>query len=464
MAMSKSIFVTVGLGAAVCIFVIRGAYAAGPSAVRTGRAAFGDWRADAPGVRRKITPADLPPPFATDAAVNFSAVVARPYGAWPKVPPGFVAAEFASGLDHPRLVRVAPNGDIFIAESIAGRIRVLRAADGAEKPDRVQVFASGLTRPFGIAFWPPGPSPQFIYVANTNSVVRFPYRNGDLKARGPAETIVSGIPSGGFLAGGGHWTRDIVFSRDGSKMFVSVGSLSNDAERLSHRSHAEILRWEQGHALGAAWDLEERRADVLEFNPDGTGSRIFATGIRNCVGMAVNPVTGDLWCSTNERDNLGDNLPPDYITRVREGGFYGWPWYYIGSHEDPNHKGERPDLKNKVTVPDVLIQAHSASLEMAFYDGRQFPEEYRGNAFAAEHGSWNRSQRTGYKVIRVLMRDGKPTGEYEDFMTGFVTPKGDVWGRPVGVAVAHDGSLIVTDDASGTVWRVHYQGGEQAAR
>jgi glucose/arabinose dehydrogenase len=411
------------------------------TAVRTGTAAFGDWTTDAPGVRRKITVADLPPPFATESAGNRPRVVAPPAGARLKVPPGFKVEQFASGLDAPRLLRVAPNGDIFIAESHANRIRVVRAADGASKPERLEVFASGLDQPFGIAFWPPGPNPKYVYVGNTGSVVRFPYQVGDLHARGPAEVMVPNIPAGGRLTGGGHWTRDVVFSRDGSKMFVSVGSHSNDAEHLAR-----------------LFESEERRADVLEFNPDGTGFRIYAAGLRNCVGMAINPTSGDLWCSTNERDGLGDNLPPDYITHVQDGGFYGWPWYYIGNHEDPHHKGERPDLAGKVIVPDVLLQAHSASLEMTFYDGHQFPEDYRGDAFAAEHGSWNRARRTGYKVIRVIMRDGKPTGEYEDFMTGFVTEDGDVWGRPVGVAVAHDGSLLVTEDANGTVWRISYAG------
>jgi glucose/arabinose dehydrogenase len=409
--------------------------------VRTGTAAFGDWSTDAPGVRRKITVADLPPPFATESAGNFPHVVAPPAGAMPKVLPGFKVEQFASGLEDPREVRVAPNGDIFIAESSSDRIRVMRAADGASKPAQNEIFATGLNKPFGIAFWPPGPNPKCMYIGNTGSVVRFPYQAGDLHARGPAETIVASIPSGGRLAGGGHWTRDVVFSPDGSKMFVSVGSQSNDADGLRR-------------LIGS----EEHRADVLQFNPDGSGFRIFASGLRNCVGMAINPTTGDLYCSTNERDGLGDNLPPDYITHLQDGGFYGWPWYYIGDHEDPHHKGERPDLAGKVIVPDVLLQAHSASLEMTFYNGAQFPEEYRGDAFAAEHGSWNRARRTGYKVIRVIMHDGKPTGEYEDFMTGFVTDGGDVWGRPVGVAVAHDGSLLMTEDGNGTMWRISYVG------
>jgi glucose/arabinose dehydrogenase len=438
--------VAAGLSVTLAIAWLR-LVAAADRPVRTGKSAFGDWTADAPGVRRKITVADLPPPFATESAGNFPRIVAPPAGAMPKVPAGFRVERFAADLDDPRLLRVAPNGDVFIAESRGNRIRVMRAADGARKPERVEVFASGLSQPFGIAFWPPGPNPKFMYVGNTGSVVRFPYLVGDLRARGPAQIVVPNIPSGGHLTGGGHWTRDVVFSPDGSKMFVSVGSHSNDAEHFAHLP----LR------LGSAFESEERRADVLQFNPDGSGERIYATGLRNCVGMAINPTSGDLWCSTNERDGLGDDLP-DYITHVQDGGFYGWPWYYIGNHEDPRHKGERPDLASKVIVPEVLVEAHSASLEMTFNYGQQFPAEYRGDGFAAEHGSWNRARRTGYKVIRVIMRDGKATGEYEDFLTGFVTADGDVWGRPVGVAVAHDGALLVTEDGNGTVWRISYGG------
>jgi glucose/arabinose dehydrogenase len=438
------------------ILLLANKVGADPS-VLIGTAAFGDWAVDSPGVRRKITVQDLPPPMVTRSVDNFPGIVARPAATELKVPPGFTVAEFASGLENPRLIRVAPNGDIFTAESHAGRIRALRVADGASRPSRIETFASGLKLPFGIAFWPPGPSPQYIYIANTDSVVRFPYRNGDLRARAPAEPIVCGIPGGGDLRGGGHWTRDIVFSKDGARMFVSVGSVTNDAENLNQYLRISLADWAQRHDLGAVWGPEDRRADILEFNADGSGFRVFATGLRNCVGMAVNPIGEDLWCSTNERDGLGDNLPPDYITRVRHGEFFGWPWYYIGSHEDPNYRGHRPDLKNKVTVPDVLIQTHSAPLEMTFYEGRQFPKEYQGDAFVAAHGSWNRSSPTGYKIIRVILHDGKPTGEYEDFLTGFVTHSG-AWGRPVGVAVAHDGSLIVTEDAHGTMWRVSYRG------
>jgi glucose/arabinose dehydrogenase len=207
--------------------------------------------------------------------------------------------------------------------------------------------------------------------------------------------------------------------------------------------------------LGAAWGDETDRAAVLVFDPDGKNRKLFATGIRNCVGLAMQP-NGTAWCSTNERDSLGDDLVPDYVTRVKENAFYGWPWFYIGDNQDPRHPGARPDLKDKITVPDVLLQAHSASLGMTFYDGNSFPAEYRGDAFAAEHGSWNRSKRTGYKVIRIRLKDGVPTGEYEDFVTGFVVDDKEVWGRPVGVAVAHDGALLFSEDGNGTIWRVSH--------
>jgi len=241
-------------------------------------------------------------------------------------------------------------------------------------------------------------------------------------------------------------------------MFVSVGSAGNNGEGMRKRSAAEIARWEAEHGLGAAWDDDTDRADVLVFDPDGRNGKVFASGLRNCVGLAVHPQTGDLWCSLNERDALGDDLVPDFVTRVREGGFYGWPWYYIGAHPDPEHPGQRPDLADKVTVPDVLVQAHSASMHIAFYDGRQFPAEYRNDAFVAEHGSWNRAKRTGYKLIRVHLENGVPTGEYEDFLTGFVVNDSSVWGRPVGVTVAHDGALLVSEDGSGTIWRITWRG------
>jgi hypothetical protein len=410
----------------------------------TGSAAFGDWQADRPGITRRITPNDLPKPWATPSAGNGSHIVPRPADAKPQVPDGFDVALFAEGLTNPRIIRVAPNGDVFVAETRANRIRVLRAADGDSKPRVDGIYAADLNRRFGIAFYPRN-NPQWLYVANTGSVVRFPYRAGDLRASGQPETIVAGLPRGG------HSTRDIAFSNDGKRMFVSVGSASNVAEGLGKPPNAF---WPEDHVLGATWGNEVDRADVLVFDPDGKNKGIFATGIRNCVGLAVQPVNGELWCSTNERDGLGDDLVPDYVTRVREGQFFGWPWYYIGDNEEPRLRGERPDLKGKITVPDVLIQSHSASLGMTFYDGRQFPAEYQGDAFAAEHGSWNRAKRTGYKVIRIRLKDGVPTGEYQDFMTGFVASDANVWGRPVGVAVAHDGALLVTEDGNGTIWRV----------
>jgi len=332
-------------------------------------------------------------------------------------------------------LRAAPNGDVFLAESAPGNIKVLRGIDSQGSVQKVEDFATGLDKPFGIAFYPPGPEPQWVYVANTGSVVRFPYRNGDLKARGSAQKICD-LPGGGLLRGGGHWTRDVAFSLDGKTMYVSVGSHSNDDDSDANAA-------------------EKDRADILAFNPDGSGQRIFASGIRNAVGIAVHPASGELWVSVNERDELGDNLVPDYITHIEPGGFYGWPWWYMGGTQDPRHKGKHPELKDKVITPDILIQPHNASLEMLFYEGKQFQQRYRGDIFAAEHGSWNRKERTGYEVIRVPMNGGtRAAGSYEDFLTGFVTEVGEVWGRPVGVAVAADGSLLVSDDGGEVVWRV----------
>jgi glucose/arabinose dehydrogenase len=419
-------------------------------AVQRGHAAFGDWQKDSPGVRRLIKPADLPRPGASTSAT--ARVVTRPSGAALKVPPGFKVEPFARDLSDPRQIRIAPNGDVFIAESGAGRIRVLRPNAQGTAPSETTVFASGLEYPFGIAFYPPGPHPEWVYVGETDKVVRFPYRNGDLEARGKPETIIAKLPTGG------HATRDVVFSPDGARMFVSVGSLSNASQGGGKLGDLALRRWEAEHGTGASWGSEANRATVLVADPSGKNQRHFANGIRNCVGMAINPTTKDLWCATNERDGIGDNLPPDYVTRVREGAFFGWPWYYIGANEDSRHKGARPDLKDKITVPDVLIQAHSAALGIDFYNADQFPADYRGNAFVGLHGSWNRAKRTGYKIIRIPTKDGVPTGEYIDFVTGFVTEDGRVWGRPVGVAVAKDGSLLFTEDGNDTVWRVSYGG------
>jgi len=423
------------------------------SATRIGAAAYGDWRSDAPGVRRKLTEADMPAPGASRSAANPSWAVARPDGALPKAPAGFAVSLFASGLNEPRVVRVAPNGDVFVAESAAGRVTVLSAADGAAKAATSAIFADGLHRPFGVAFYPAGPDPRYVYVAETDRVVRFPYRSGETKAAGPAEVVVAALPSGR-----GHWTRDLAFSADGRTLFVSVGSASNAADEMPDAPPEGLAAFLAKHERGAAWGAEENRADVLAFNPDGAAMRVFAAGLRNCSGLAVQPQTAALWCAVNERDSLGDDLPPDYATSVKPGAFFGWPWFYIGAHEDPRLKGRRADLAASVTVPDVLIQAHSAPLGIAFYDGAQFPAAYRGDAFVALHGSWNRAKRTGYKVVRLPFKDGAPTGEYEDFLTGFVADDASVWGRPVDVAVAHDGALLVTDDGGGAIWRVAYQG------
>ena len=419
----------------------------------------GDWHHAAPGVKHHFTLADLPPPYSTSSSGNGPQVVKQPADAALSVLPGFTVRLFAAGLLNPRVVRVAPNGDIFVSETSQNRVRVLRAVDGADTPSENQIFADGLDRPFGIAFYPSGDDPRWIYVANNNSVVRFAYHNGDLMARGPAQVIVPRLTE----SHGGHSTRDVVFSRDGKRMFIQVGSGSNVAEGMSKKDLNDVKLWEAEHGRGAAWDSETNRADILVTDPEGHEPlHTFATGIRNGAGLAVDEETGDLWASTNERDALGDDLVPDYITRVKEGGFYGWPWYYLGNHEDPRHAGERPDLAGQAIVPDVLLQSHSAPLEMVFYTAANgvsaFPAEYRGDAFAAFHGSWNRTNRTGYKVVRVRLDHGVPTGEYDDFLTGFVVDARRVWGRPVGVAVAHDGALLVTEDGNGTLWRISYTG------
>lgn len=424
--------------------------------VRTGTAAFGDWRADAPGVQRHIRPADLPAPKIESNAerAEFARppqIVARPSNAAPRVPARFSVEVYATGLDQPRVIRRAPNGDIFVAESRAGRIRVFRAPDGAARPAQQETFAENLQRPYGIAFYPADANPRFIYIGETHQVVRYPYRSGDLKATGPAQVIVSNMPTAG------HWTRDLAVAPDGNRLFVAVGSAANVAESMPSRSPEEIRNFEATHGRGAAWGGEENRAVVRVFDPEGRQVRNYATGLRNCSGLTVQPATGSLWCVVNERDRIGDNVPPDYVTRVQEAAFYGWPWFYIGNNEDPRLQGVRADLRGQVTVPDVLIQAHSATLGIVFYDGNQFPPEYRGDAFVTLHGSWNRSVRTGYKVVRVLMRDGRPTGIYEDFLSGFVADDNGVWGRPVGVAVARDGSLLVTEDGNNTIWRVSYR-------
>ena len=404
-------------------------------------AASGDWTHDAPGNKHRINLDALPPPFATDSAGNGPHEIRPPEGAHPRVPAGFQVELYAAGFKNPRFLLTAPNGDVFVTESGPGRVRVLHDSNHDGKAEVNEIFAeSGLNKPFGLAFYPPGPNPQFLYVANTDGVVRFPYHNGDLRATGPAQDMDVKLSGGGLLRGGGHWTRDLVFSPDGQRMFVSVGSKSNVDENNSPE--------------------EEQRARIFEFKPDGTGQKVYAYGIRNAVGIAVRPGTADLWMSVNERDGLGDDLVPDYISRVTPGGFYGWPYFYMGNHPDPRKQGQHPELASKVLRPDVPVQSHSASLNLCFYEGKQFPAEYKGDIFAAFHGSWNRNQRTGYKIVRVPFdhATGKPRGDYEDFVTGFVADAGDVWGRPVGITVAADGSLLFSEDAGNTVWKVSYTG------
>jgi glucose/arabinose dehydrogenase len=435
----RKIPVTPGLALlAACLLSFtstRAQSSSGGAQILKGEGSFNDWSNERPGNRYLIKASDLPKPYATDSAPNQSKIVARPADAWPKVPDGFKIDQALTGLEGPRTIVTAPNGDLFVAESYSGRIRVLREFSSVGKVVTNEIFASDLTMPYGIAFYPPGPNPEYVYIGNTNSIVRFAYKNGDLKASGPAQVVVAKIP-GGNKFGGGHWTRSLVFSNDGKKLFVGVGSKSNVGDD----------------------DSETNRADVLEFNPDGSGQRIYASGVRNASGLAMHPQTGQLWVAVNERDALGDDLVPDYVSHMQEGGFYGWPWFYSGPNQDPRFAGKRPELKEKVIVPDVLLQSHSAPLTLAFYEGNQFPAEYRGDLFVTSHGSWNRAHRTGYKVMRIFAPNGKATGEYEDFVTGFVVNDANVWGRPVGVTVAGDGALVFTDDGSNSVWRVTYTG------
>lgn len=449
--MHRSAAIAVALSAAFVALPVSG-WAADTKPL-IGKDAFVSWQDAKPGIRYLIKPGDLPPPFATEAASNAPGVVPMPKDAKPTVAEGFTVEMVADGFDQPRVIRTAPNGDLFVADSSANTINVLRMAKDSAKPTEKSVFAADLNQPYGIAFYPLGPNPGWVYVANADSIVRFPYKAGDLKASAKAEQVVGGIPANH------HWTRDIVFSSDGKTLYLSVGSGSNIAEEVTDKPGNGIDAFMKAHALGEMWGEEQGRAAVIAFDPDGKNRRVVATGIRNCSGMTLQPVTNALWCVTNERDGLGDNLVPDYATTVKDGAFYGWPWYYIGSNEDPRDplKGQRPDLKDQVTIPDVLFQAHSAPLNITFYEGDMFPADYKGNAFVALHGSWNRGARTGYKVVRLIFKDGKPTGEYEDFMTGFVVSADEVWGRPVGVTVAQDGSLFVTEDGSGTIWRVSHQ-------
>jgi glucose/arabinose dehydrogenase len=413
-----------------------------------------DWREDAPGRVHHIDLAALPAPFATSSANNGPRIIARPPAAVLKVPRGFRITAFAQGLLGPRKMLLAANGDILLTETSGGQVSVLRPG-----PDRTaattQVYARGLHQPYGVAFYPDAAHPQWLYVAETDRVVRYRYATGDLRPAAPADVVIAHLPTGG------HSTRDIAFSADGRRLFVSVGSASNVAENMSKKPAADLPPWEAQYGVGAGWDAESGRAAVLVADIDRPESlHHFANGIRNCVSLTPQPVTGDLWCTTNERDRLGDDLVPDYSTHLVAGGFYGWPWYYLGAHEDPRLKGDRPDLVAKVIVPDMPYQSHSAPLHLTFYvasaGAAAFPPTFVGDAFVTFHGSWNRSLRTGYKLVRVQMRNGRATGDYEDFVTGFITADGDVWGRPVATLELGDGSLLLSDDASNTIWRISY--------
>lgn len=378
-----------------------------------------------------ITPSSLPAPNATPDATNQSQVVPRPPGAELLLSPGFKIGTFAEGnLDRPRWMALAPNGDVFVAESRAGRITILRDKNGDGAVDERFEFANGLSQPFGLAFWK-----DYLYVGNTNAVVRFKYASGQTKAEGPPEKLAS-LPGTG-----NHWTRNLLFKPDGSKLYVAVGSSSN-----------------------VSVESDPVRAAISEFNPDGSGQRLFATGTRNPIGMAFYPRTNTLWAAVQERDRIGEDLVPDYVTSIKDGGFYGWPYAYIGQNEDPRRKGESPELVKKAIVPDLLIQSHSAVLGLLFYEGSMFPSDYRSDAFVALHGSWNRAKRTGYKIVRIRFKDGKPVGGYDDFVVGWMTDENskEVWGRPVGLLVLKDGSMLITDDGGNKIWRVTYSGSKKS--
>ena len=363
----------------------------------------------------------LPAPYATKSSSNGPDKVGPPQGFLPTVPAGFKVNVFATGFKRPRWLIVAPNGDIFLADTGAGEIVVLRDAGKTGGAQSRETFASGLSRPFGIAF-----HDDYVYVGAMKALVRFKYDPKTSKRLGEAEHLLD-------LPGGGHDTRSVTFSKDGKHVFIGVGSESNVSP-----------------------GEEPIRAAVTICDPDGKNARRFATGLRNPVGLALEPVTGEVWTSVNERDELGDNLPPDYFTSVKDGGFYGWPYSYIGDNVDARVKPQRPDLVAKAIVPDVLLGAHVAPLQFAFYTGTQFPQSYRGGAFVAEHGSWNRAQRSGYQVAFVAFKDGHPSADPVPFMTGLVPDpsSGTVYGRPVGVATAPDGSLLVSDDGAAVIYRI----------
>ena len=383
---------------------------------------------DKPVVNR-VDPSTLAKPFETKSARRSSKVIPQPANAKISLPKGFKINVFAEGgFREPRWMALAPNGDVFLADSHGNSIIVLRDKNNDGVAEERFVFSDKLSQPFGMAF-----HKDWFYVANTDSIVRFSYKSGQTVAEGAPEKLVELTP-GGYNQ---HWTRNILFSPDGTKMFVSIGSATN-----------------------VSVEADPKRAAISVYDPDGKNQRIYAAGLRNPIGLAWNPKTGELWTAVNERDGLGDDLVPDYVTSVKEGGFYGWPYSYIGQNEDPRRKGESPDLVKKSIVPDVLLTSHSAALGILFYQGKMFPREYQGDAFVALHGSWNREKLTGYKIIRVRFKDGKLVGNsYEDFLSGWLPDENsnEVWGRPVGLLVASDGSLLITDDGANKVWRVSYQ-------
>ncbi len=379
------------------------------------------------GERFQILIEDLPPPYATPSASNRPRRIERPAGAALRVPEGFVVNRFAGGLEHARWMAVAPGGDILLIEPRADRITLLRDGDGDGRAELVRTFADDIRGPQGIAF-----SGAFLYVADRRQVWRYPYQPGQIRATAPAQAVTA---AGALGRGRGHSTRNIAFHPDGQSFFVAVGSRSN---------------------LG----LEpEPRATVQRFARDGGAQATFASGLRNAVGIAFYPGTDDLYVVVNERDGLGDGLVPDYLTRLTAGGFYGWPYAYLGPHPDPAYGAKRPDLVAAALAPDLLFRSHSAPLGLVFYDARQFPAAYRGDAFVAFHGSWNAGRPTGYSVVRVPFEGGRPRGYYETFLSGFWArgeARAEVWGRPAGLAVAADGSLLVADDVGQAVWRISY--------
>lgn len=382
-------------------------------------------------VKTAIGEITLPPPYATESKTNNSRVLKWQDGKTPKAPEGFTVTKFADGLENPRWTYIAPNNDVFVVESgtrsSKNQITVFRDADKDGKFETRSVFISNLNRPFGMLVLK-----DFFYIANTDGLYRYPYKNNPLKLETQGTKILE-LPAGGY---NNHWTRNIITNQDGSKIYVSVGSGSNVAE----------------HGI----DKEIRRAAILEINPDGTGEKIYASGLRNPVGMDWNPVNGELWTAVNERDELGDDLVPDYITSVKKDGFYGWPYSYFGNILDPRMKGERKDLAAKAIVPDVPVGPHTASLGLAFYNKNAFPKKYKNGIFVGQHGSWNRAKISGYKVVFVPFANGKPSGKPEDFLTGFIADeaKAEVYGRPVAVTVMNDGALLVNDDSGNTIWKV----------